>query len=183
LFGENDDNQKPKLISKPLCKKSHIYTHKDDELENSNQSIQTITYTMSEWTVIVKKYESWNKKNSSSKDNVIKLVLKNIINKSVTNQFISCMVVIPIYLFAWIILIYSFDVVYQICKPLKTTSKEEKKDLTYWLCCDVMKSFPLLYLKLNFSLPSKKKMNFFLLFWTKMDFILTLLHVKVCFIK
>jgi len=37
-------------------------------------------------------------KNGSSKDNVIKLVFKNIIiNKSVTNQFISCMVVIPIY--------------------------------------------------------------------------------------
>jgi len=37
LFGENDDSKKPKLIPKPLCKKSHIYTHKDDELENSNQ--------------------------------------------------------------------------------------------------------------------------------------------------
>jgi len=36
-------------------------------------------------------------KNRSSKDNVIKLVFKIIINKSVTNQFISCMVVIPIY--------------------------------------------------------------------------------------
>jgi len=48
LFGENDDNQKPKLVPKPLCKKSHIYTPKDDELEISNQSIQTITYTMSE---------------------------------------------------------------------------------------------------------------------------------------
>jgi len=36
-------------------------------------------------------------KNSSSKDNMIKLVFKNIINKSVTNQFISCMVVIPIF--------------------------------------------------------------------------------------
>jgi len=37
LFGENVDNQKPKLIPKPLCKKLHIYTHKDDELENRNQ--------------------------------------------------------------------------------------------------------------------------------------------------
>jgi len=31
LFGENDDNQKPKFIPKSLCKKSHIYTHKDDD--------------------------------------------------------------------------------------------------------------------------------------------------------
>jgi len=37
LFGKNEDNQKPKHILKPLCKKSHIYTHKDHELENNNQ--------------------------------------------------------------------------------------------------------------------------------------------------
>jgi len=48
------------LFQNHYAKKSHIYTHKDDELENSNQSIQTITYTMSEW--IVKKYELGNRK-------------------------------------------------------------------------------------------------------------------------
>ena len=89
--------------------------------------------------VIVKKYKLWNrkKKNSSSKDNVIKLVFKNIINKSVTNQFISCMVVIPIYFlreyYQYILVVLYMNVIYTylVLKKIQVFF-EGKKRFKYW---------------------------------------------------